>query len=141
MAKPKQVPVIYVGKRLNGGKLAFAFLEEGVEDKPDNYRFWSKVNWVIVGRRYVATRDGERMTIATEPKPIDEWQAPEEDRVRWRAAEAADKETHQYRRDAVRFEKAPPEFEAAVRSLRPLVEGLSFRRRRALIEALLSRLA
>lgn len=137
--KPRPVAVIYVGKRLNGDKLAHAFLEETQEDKPDNYRFWSKVRWVIVGRRYVAQRDGDRMTLATEPKPIDDWVAPEEQRTAWRAAEAADKELWQYRKDAARYDKEPPEFQAALRALAPLVKGLSFTRRRALVEALVSR--
>jgi hypothetical protein len=137
--RPKHVVLIYVGRRLNGEKLAHAFLQEGAEDTPDNYRFWSKMRWVIVGRRYVGLQDGERMTLSNEPKAIDDWEAPEEQRTAWRACEAADKELHRYRLDAARYDKDPPEFQAAVRALTPLVKNLSFTRRRALVEALVSR--
>lgn len=60
----KQIKVVYIGQRSNGDETVSVFIKDGKSDMEDNYlRF--KTGRYIIGQKYKAEEDGDRVQLFT----------------------------------------------------------------------------
>lgn len=60
----KQIKVVYIGQRFNGDEVVSVFIKDGKSDMEDNYlRF--KTGRYIIGQKYKAEEDGDRVQLFT----------------------------------------------------------------------------
>lgn len=125
----KKVETIYLGKRLNGDRLAQLFRKKG--SRKD--LFWSGIKYVTIGESYYASQNGERLQMPVRPQPIESVKADRDRTKRWEVEEAVALNEYQ-RRKVVEKINREPRFLEDIPNLVKFVEGLTFIERKEFIE-------
>lgn len=134
--KGKKVSIRYIGKRVfNEGKLACAFI-----DHTGKTVYWLKLKgYLRIGQAYFAVADGDNLTLQRVPDEDETAVQPSEDDLeQWQVADALAKNFERRKKLSAKMERHPA-LDRAVNSIRPLIKGLDFTQRRALIEVLMTK--
>jgi hypothetical protein len=91
----KQIKVVYIGQRFNGDEIVSVFIKDGKSDLEDNYlRF--KTGRYIIGQKYKAEEDGDRIQLFTKGLIVGECFTNENLLKKWRLESKA---ASAYKRD------------------------------------------
>jgi len=125
-----KIKLTYIGRRLNGDKLVFTFLEGKKEV------YFGKTKWLTIGHQYEAVRTKTNLEMNQRPEDLGESGVSEEHIEKWNVQDGIAKQKYDKRRLSLKL-KSNKFLTANLGTLRSLCKGLSFSEKRYLLEFLL----